>query len=111
MTTMHQLYQRHGTALDCACLARELSTPTHGVSEFEAFCRVWPKVCVLLDMRAVLECYDARTGRWWVPTWNWYTPKTVAEGIEKAMSCEIISLNRRRIVLLDGTVIREWGAQ
>jgi hypothetical protein len=103
--TLHSLYLRHGTALDCARLAREMSTPEHGVSEFEAFCRV----VALLDAPGFIECRTEDTGWFSVGI----TDKTVGQCFEKA--CDhlfvLMTYKRHRVVLKDGTVIREWGAK
>jgi hypothetical protein len=101
--TLHQLYLRHGTAFDCAKLAQEMSTPEHGVSEFEAFCKIWPRVCALLEAPA--EVYISRTGKRWrkVDSDSLWLMLTVV--IERELWANGYNV---RVVLLDGTVIREW---
>jgi hypothetical protein len=79
---MHTLYQRHAAAF--------------GV--------LWPKVCALLDAPAALEY--KRRGQW-VHAGS----GSVAEMVTYIIGAPEFGGYDWRIVLLDGTVIREWGAQ
>lgn len=102
--TLHQLFLKHGNALECAKLARELSTPELGVSEFGAFC----KVIELLDTPAQIEFRDTHGTGNWLPTF--YGVHSVAKMLRGCFAVRKMSKTDCRVVLLDGTVIREWGA-
>jgi hypothetical protein len=112
--TMHVLYQRYGAAFDCAKLARELSTLEHGVSEFAAFCWAWPKVCALLETPCTIEELGERNI--WVDAVDAKPWSNVGNSILTANAMyefwrECIAPQSFRVVLLDGTVVREWPAQ
>lgn len=56
-----------------------------------------------------LECFDARTGRWWIPTYDGKAPRYVGECLQRYIEDPIVQPNRCRIVLAtDGTIIKEW---
>lgn len=105
---MHPLFLRHGHAFDLTTQARLMSTPERGVSEFAAFCILWPKASALLEAPARIDVYCP-------PRDVWY-PVDMDPQIScgDAMVCAIQQLSKKkralRVVLLDNTVIREWGA-
>ena len=92
--TMHELYKQHGHALGCT-----------GYGEF---CKLWPK----LDQPAKI---GVRQGETEPPVYEWYRPKKSSNAHECIAHCEarhqLDSSLGMRVVLLDGTVIREWHAK
>ena len=90
--TLHELYVKHGAALGCVYYSR--------------FRKLWPKVCALLDAPARYE-YAVHAGM--RVEWANRHESSAAECIKKAS--REVGYGMRRIVLLDGTVIREWGAK
>ncbi len=99
--TMYALYKKHGQALEC--------------TTFGQFCELWPKVCALLDEPAQIECLEAELVRgvpcvYWIVAHGAIDHASVAECIDVAHG-EEFAQDARRVVLLDGTVIREWPAK
>jgi hypothetical protein len=90
---MHALYKKHGQALGC--------------TGYGQFCELWPKVCALLDAPARLQEYPGGCAFYGPPLQF----DTVSEALED-MHDRVAAPNARRVrvVLLDGTVIREWVA-
>jgi hypothetical protein len=67
--------------------------------------RIWE----LLQRPGRLEYLDRETGRWWAPTFDETTPRTIEECLDRAIFDPRAMAYRRRVAaLLDGTVIREW---
>lgn len=88
--TTHQLYLRHSAAL--------------GIDSYNTFC----KLLELLDAPANVE--SCIKGRWFVVS---YPSASVARCIRYCYAAQnedkrIGEQTSRRVVLLDGTVIREW---
>ena len=125
--TIHELYKKNAYGFDsynawCRHFEALFASYTLECVEFgEEWLRRWEAVGVLLEQPAVVEVWirPDKTAGWWVALEETHadgTHPTVADCLqycdiaEKNDEAQRVPHQKRRVVLLDGTVVKEWNA-